>query len=62
MSQIFKFMYFTKAQKSRERDRERNNIFSSDKKFHQLHICGYFKVKSIFVAEAPLTCATDDTV
>ena len=55
-------MYFTKAQKSRERDRERNNIFSSDKKFHQLHICGYFKVKSIFVAEAPLTCATDDTV
>ena len=41
-SQILKYVYFTKTQKSRYQEQK---IFSSNKKIHQLHIKGYVLAK-----------------
>ena len=45
-SQILQSANFTKTQ-----NLERNIIFSSNKKIHELHIKGYFMKKNNFVAE-----------
>ena len=53
MSQILKFVYFTKAQKSRYF--ENNTLFFLQIKIHYLHIKGYFLAKNTFVAEVTLS-------
>ena len=52
MSQILKFVYFTKPQKSRYFE---NKTFFFQIKIHYLHIKGYFLAKNTFVAEVTLS-------